>query len=391
MSRPIAILQPPAVHFGPDCLMEVAAYLGQRHLRSIHILGSASLHNAIDELEGQLVDAGCRVSRDVPARGEPTIATFGRALSAARDAQPDCVIGMGGGSVLDVAKLVAAFLKGSQNVEECFGIGLLEGRGTHLVCMPTTAGTGSEVSPNAILLDEEEQLKKGVISPYLVPDATFIDPMLTLRVPPEITAFTGIDTLTHCIEAYTNKFAHPLVDAYALEGIRLTARFLVRAVKDGSDLEAREGMALASYLGGLCLGPVNTAAVHALAYPLGSRFHMAHGLSNAVLLPAVFRFNATANPGRHAEVARALGAKTGSSVTDAVEQGVELLHALQRQCGIAINLAEYSITRDEIPVMARSAATVVRLLKNNPREMTLSDIEAIYEECFVETIGNIVV
>jgi alcohol dehydrogenase class IV len=341
------------------------------------------LHLAIDELADQLRHAGCRVSRDVPPRGEPTKTTFERALCAARDASPDCVIGVGGGSVLDVAKLVATLVKSSQRVEECFGIGLLQRREIHLVCMPTTAGTGSEVSPNAILLDEQEQLKKGVISPYLVPDATFIDPKLTVNVPPEITAFTGIDTLTHCIEAYTNKFAHPMVDAFALEGIRLTARFLIRAFKDGADLEAREGMALASYLGGLCLGPVNTAAVHALAYPLGSRFHIAHGLSNAVLLPSVFRFNASANSERHAEVARALGAKNGSSVAEAVEQGVQLLHELQRQCGISANLPQSSITRDEIPAMARSAATVVRLLKNNPREMTIPDIEAIYEECFM--------
>ena len=382
MSRPISLLQPPTVHFGPDCRIEVAAHLKQRNLRAVHIISSASLRLAVDELENQLAGVGCQVTRDVPARGEPTKTMFARALSAARDAMPDCVIGIGGGSVLDVAKLVAALLNSRQTIDECFGIGLLKGRETHLLCMPTTAGTGSEVSPNAILLDEAEQLKKGVISPYLVPDATFIDPTLTLSLPPQVTAFTGIDTLTHCIEAYTNKFAHPLVDAYALEGIRLTARFLIRAVREGSDLEAREGMASASYLGGLCLGPVNTAAVHALAYPLGSRFHMAHGLSNAVLLPSVFRYNASSNPERHADVARALGAGEGKSADDAVEQGVELLHALQRQCGVSMNVAEYSITREEIPAMARSAASVVRLLKNNPREMKIPDIEMIYNECF---------
>lgn len=383
MSRPISLLQPPTVHFGPDCRIQVASYIAQRKFRAVHILSSASLHLAVDELESQLVNANCRVTRDVAPRGEPTIATFARALEVARDTQPDCVLGIGGGSVLDVAKLAAAFLKNHQTVEECFGIGLLHGRDTHLLCMPTTAGTGSEVSPNAILLDEAEQLKKGVISPYLIPDATFIDPVLTIPLPPQITAFTGIDTLTHCIEAYTNKYSHPLVDAYALEGIRLTARFLVRAVADGSDLEAREGMAQASYFGGLCLGPVNTAAVHALSYPLGSRFHMAHGLSNALLLPSVFRYNASSNPRRHADVALALGAQSGSSVTHAVEQGIESLHALRRQCGICTNLAEYSITREEIPEMARSAASVVRLLKNNPREMTIPDIESIYNDCFI--------
>ena len=384
MSRPISIMQPPTVHFGPDCRLEISAYVKQRRLGSVHVLCSPSVDGAANEIEDELRAAGCRVSRYVCPRGEPTVSMFERALKTARDESPECVVGIGGGSVLDVSKLVAALLRGSQRVQDCFGIGLLHGRSTHLLCMPTTAGTGSEVSPNAILLDESESLKKGVISPYLVPDATFIDPKLALNVPPQVTAFTGMDTLTHCIEAYTNKFAHPLIDTYALEGIRLTARSLIRAVKDGSDIDAREDMALASYLGGLCLGPVNTAAVHALAYPLGSRFHIAHGLSNAVLLPSVFRFNAPANPARHAEVVRALGANIdGLPLLQAVEQGVQILYALQKQCGISANLRAYAITQDDIPGMARAAATVERLLKNNPRQMAIPDIEAIYEECFV--------
>src|SRR5439155_10799310 len=146
-------------------------------------------------------------------------------------------------------------------------IGKLNARKTYLACLPTTAGTGSEVSPNAILMDESDQLKKGVISPHLMPDAAYIDPMLTLGAPPAVTAATGIDALTHCIEAYANKFAHPMIDLYALEGIRLIGDNLARAVADGSNIEARTHLALASMYGGMCLGPVNTGAVHALAYP----------------------------------------------------------------------------------------------------------------------------
>src|SRR5262249_48336492 len=159
-----------------------------------------------------------------------------------------------------------------------------------LVCLPTTAGTGSEVSPNAILLDEADQLKKGVVSPYLVPDAAYVDPQLTRSVPPSVTAATGLDALTHCIEAYANKFAHPAVDLYALQGVGIIAQNLLRAVRNGGDMEARTELSLGSFYGGLCLGPVNTAAVHALAYPLGGQFHVAHGVSNAVLLPHVIRF-----------------------------------------------------------------------------------------------------
>src|SRR5262249_24362980 len=203
---------------------------------------------------------------------EPTVADFKNALAAARTVKPDAVIGVGGGSVLDVAKLVAAFVNNEQDLSETFGIGKLSGRSVWMVCLPTTAGTGSEVSPNAILLDETDQLKKGVISPYLMPDAAYVDPALTLRVPPAITGATGLDALTHCIEAYANKFAHPMMDMYALDGIRLISSNLKRAYDHGEDLEARTNLALGSMYGGICLGPVNTGAVHALSYPLGGEF-----------------------------------------------------------------------------------------------------------------------
>jgi alcohol dehydrogenase class IV len=248
--------------------------------------------------------------------------------------------------------------------------------------VPTTSGTGSEVSPNAILLDEAAQLKKGVISPYLVPDAAFVDPNLTRSVPPMVTAYTGLDALTHCIEAYTNKCAHPMVDLYALEGVSSCARFLARAVANGEDVEAREGMSRASLYGGLCLGPVNTAAVHALAYPLGGEFHLPHGLSNAVLLPVVFRFNAEATPKRHAAVARAPGVEWRGSSIETAFAAAERLEKLERECGIDTNLGSYGLERVSVPRMAAAAMTVTRLLRNNPREMNQADAERIYEQCF---------
>jgi alcohol dehydrogenase class IV len=250
------------------------------------------------------------------------------------------------------------------------------------VCIPSTSGTGSEVSPNAILLDESAQLKKGVISSHLVPDAAFIDPTLTHSVPPAVTAYTGLDALTHLIEAYTNRFAHPLVDLYALEGIALCARFLPRSVRNPDDAEAREAMSRASLYGGLCLGPVNTAAVHALAYPLGGEFHLPHGLSNAILLPAVFRFNAEASPERHADVARALGAAPQPTALATALAGAAQLEQLTCECGVDTNLTHHDIDRDTIPHLAAAAVTVQRLLRNNPRDVTDADAESIYAQCF---------
>jgi alcohol dehydrogenase len=380
--RTITFLQPRRLAFGSGCAEDCVDYVASLTERRVYIVSSRSLRLIAEKLGAKLEERGCTVSFDFSIDREPTLNMFKIALAKAQAVDADCVLGIGGGSVLDVAKLLAAFSGSHQRVEETFGIGLLHRRAAHLICIPTTAGTGSEVSPNAILLDETAKLKKGVISPYLVPDATFVDPILTCTVPPSVTAATGLDTLTHCIEAYTNKFAHPLIDLYALEGIRLCVTYLSRAVHGGEDLEAREGMSRASLYGGLCLGPVNTAAVHALAYPLGGEFHLAHGVSNAILLPAVFRFNAEAAPERHAAVAVALGENSGGSQAAAALAGADRLERLVSECGVSTDLGNYGLPIAVIPQMAASAATVTRLLRNNPREMSLADIEGIYRQCF---------
>lgn len=380
--RTISFLQPKRLVFGSGCLQDCIDYLALQPQQRIHIVASNSFRKKIDELRSALEGRRCTVSLDFSIDREPTLAIFKTALEKARTAKANCFVGIGGGSVLDTAKLLAAFTTGSQRVEDAFGIELVKDRTSHLVCIPTTAGTGSEVSPNAILLDEMAKLKKGVISPFLVPDATFIDPLLTVTVPPAITAATGLDTLTHCIEAYTNKFAHPFVDLYAIEGIRLCTSYLVRAFHDGNDIEAREAMSRASLYGGLCLGPVNTAAVHALAYPLGGEFHIAHGVSNAVLLPAVFRFNIEAAVERHAAVALALGAESGENDRETALAGAERLRELVAECGISTDLASYGLAPDIVPHLAVSASTVTRLLRNNPRELSLADIEELYRQSF---------
>jgi alcohol dehydrogenase class IV len=281
-----------------------------------------------------------------------------------------------------VAKLVAALLDGAQKVNEVFGIGFVKGRKPLLVCLPTTAGTGSEVSPNAILLDETDNIKKGVVSPFLVPDAAFVDAELTLSVPPTVTAATGLDALTHCIEAYTNKFAHPVVDVWAIEGIRLIAESLVEAVERPSSLAAREKMALGSLYGGLCLGPVNTAAVHALSYPLGGWFHIPHGHANAILLPHVMRFNAAAAPERYAAVAIALGAAQQNTAAATAEAGIAQLWKLIKATKLEMRLTALGIDENETARLAAAGLGVTRLMNNNPRTMTQQDAEEIFHAAF---------
>ena len=381
--RTLVLHQPRRLVFGCGSLLDCIACLTQLRPRHLHILVSRSVLPAAARVQSALAAEGIAVSaQQRGSSAEPTIADFYSALRVARQHHADCILGIGGGSVLDLSKLVAAFLNTSQTVEDTFGVGLLLGRSCHLVCMPATAGTGSEVSPNAILLDEAAKLKKGVVSPFLVPDATFIDPELTLSMPREVTAATGLDALAHCVEACTNRFAHPVVDLYALEGIRLAGRFLQRAVECPGDLEAREAMSRASLYGGLCLGPVNTAAAHALAYPLGGEYHIAHGISVALLLPHVFRFNVPASPERHAAVALALGAAPQADDRATAEAGAARLADLLRASGLSTRLRDYGVDAQAIPAMAAAAMKVTRLLQNNPRPLTEGDCVQIYTQAF---------
>jgi alcohol dehydrogenase class IV len=380
--RTIEILQPKKLVFGRGCLADCAAHIARSSFRQALIVTATPTLRFAEQLKQDLSGHGVRGVIAGTIDQEPDIAAFEEALRGAREMRPDVVIGLGGGSPLDTAKLIAAFIENAQTIRDVFGIGLLGGRKTHLICIPTTSGTGSEVSPNAILLDENERLKKGVVSPYLMPDATYVDPLLTVTMPPAVTAGTGLDALAHCIEAYTNKFAHPYVDTLALQGIRLAGASLARAVADGTDLEAREAMSLASVYGGVCLGPVNTAGVHALAYPLGGEFHVPHGLSNAVLLPHVMLFNAMASPSRHADVAVALGAEPAGDPLETARRGVEKLRTLMRQCGVPMTLAQMGVPETAIPNMVISAMKVTRLLKNNPRDLTADDAEQLYRQAY---------
>ena len=187
-----------------------------------------------------------------------------------------------------------------------------------------------------------------------------------------------MDALTHCIEAYANRFAHPIVDVYALEGIRQIARHLATAVEHGNNVAARTAVALGSLYGGMCLGPVNTAAVHALAYPLGSEFHVAHGVSNAVLLPHVLEFNLPAAPARYAAIAAAMGVEHASDHVTTAQRGLEQIRELSRRCGILAHMTALGIPAEAVERMARSAMTVTRLLERNVREVTLQNAIDIY-------------
>ncbi len=380
--NPVILQQPKRLIFGDGASRAAPGEFLRQGWRRIFVITSPQVSSLQAALFAGWRGAGLLVEVCELVDREPEIALFGRVLDAARAGRPDAELGVGGGSPLDVSKLVAALYDGRQQVREVFGIGLLQARALPLVCIATTAGTGADVSPNAILLDEAEGLKKGVVSPHLVPDLAICDPELTHSMPPPVTAATGIDALVHCMEAYANKHAHPVVDVLALEGIRRIGRSIEAAVRDGADRPARADVMLGALYGGLCLGPVNTAAVHALSYPLGGEYRVAHGVANSLLLPHVFRFNLPAMPERYADIAIALGCAAGATPLATAEAGLDRLVGMSKNCGIPQRLRDVKVPEADLPRLADEAMKVTRLLKNNPRDLTAADAGRIYREAY---------
>jgi alcohol dehydrogenase class IV len=378
----VVLQQPKRLLFGNGCAQRAVDEFAGAGRKRLFIVTGPHVARATKPLVSSWRAAGLAIEVFDGVNREPEIALFEQVVTAARAFKPDGIVGLGGGSPLDTAKLVAALLDGKQPVSETFGIGNLKGRACWLACIPTTAGSGAEVSPNAVLIDEAAKVKKGVVSPHLVADLAICDPELTVSMPPGVTAATGVDALVHCIEAYANKAAHPTVDVYALEGVRRIGRSIEAAVKRGSDLAARADVLLGAVYGGLCLGPVNTAAVHALSSPLGGEYRIAHGVANSLLMPHVFRFNLPAMPDRYAVVALALGVAPAGSALATAEAGLARLAELSAACGIPQRLRDVGVAETNLPRLAAEALKIQRLLKNNPREVTEADALAIYRAAF---------
>ena len=379
--RHIEITYPRHVSFGPGRLEGITERLRELNLSRLFLLTDQAVASHIDATLQRLRETGIAVKTCLGPKGEPTFDDLEKTLLEAREFRADCVAGIGGGSVLDVAKLTASLLHYEKPALSVVGSDLPDGK-VPFFCAPTTAGAGSEASPNAILIDESDGSKKGIISPGLVPDYVYLDPKLAVSLPPNVTAYTGVDALTHCIEAFTNRFAHPLIDGIALEGIRLISGSLLKAVAQGGDLEARSNMALGSFYGGMCLGPVNTAAVHALAYPLGTMFKIPHGLCNALLLPYIMEYNLEYAEERYAAVASAMGIQPGASHAETAAKGISRVKELIKECGLPARLSELDIPSEAIGAMAEGAVQVKRLLKNNVREVKLEDAANLYQAAF---------
>lgn len=314
---------------------------------------------------------------------EPEIEIVDLCVSMIRAGSYDGLIAVGGGSAIDIAKAAAVMATNEGSIEQYFGTNLVKQPGLPLIAIPTTAGTGSEVTNISILSDTKEQVKKGIVSPYLLPDVAIVSPMMTLTCPPSVTAASGVDALVHAVEAYISKFASPVTDALAIGAMKLIAVHLPKAYAAPDNIESREAMITAALMAGLAFGNAGVGAVHALAYPLGGRFHMAHGVSNSLLLPYVMRTNKIACLEKLGDIAQALGENTtGLSLDEAAEKAIEAMTRLCRYVEIPQSLREFNIPETALAEMAEEAMKQTRLLKNNPRTLRKKDIEDIYRAAY---------
>lgn len=313
---------------------------------------------------------------------DPSLKTLMAAIASGVSNGISAVVGFGGGSSLDVAKLVALICGSGEELDGAWGVNNARGPRLPLLLVPTTAGTGSEVTPVAIITVSEDE-KRGVSSPLLQPDVAVLDARLTLGLPAEITAATGVDAMVHAIESYasTNANNNPLTRLLAREALRLLGANIARVISHPSDVEARGAMLYGSMLAGMAFGNAPVAAVHALAYPIGSMFHVSHGRSNALVLPHVLRFNAPVAANIYAEIA-ADAFPALAEIADPVTRCaafIERLAGLVSALGMPIRLRDVGITEEALAPMARAAIKQTRLLVNNPRAVREKDALAIYQ------------
>lgn len=361
-------------------LQEIVSDFGARSVLIISDKGVAAA-GLIDRPQALLSKASVsfKIIDDTPP--EPDVEQVEAILAQAQGTSWELVIGIGGGSAMDVAKIVAVVLNNKVDLRSLLNKAPISRRGIPTVMVPTTAGTGSEATPNSIVLVPEDELKVGIVSPKLVPDCVILDPLMTLSLPPAITASTGMDALTHAIECYASKKSNPFCEMIALKAIHLISRSIRKAFTDGQDIEARHDMLLGAFYGGMCIATSSTTAVHALAYPLGGKYRIAHGISNAILLPFVMRFNSIGNEAKFRNIAVAMGLElSGKDDRQVADIFVDALFALNRDLKIPSDLKRWNITDTDLETLVEGAAKVTRLLDNNPRPMSKEDILAIYRQ-----------
>jgi len=382
--KPRTFLAPRTIVTGAGCVEQLGDHAKKLKATRVLIVSDPGVCAAgmIEKVEEPLKAAGLETGIFAESVPEPPMSSVDDAAKIAEDGGYDCVVAFGGGSAMDTAKMVAVLPGTGKKVEDYVGIDALDNPGLPVIAIPTTAGTGSEVTKVAIFANEKLNVKQGVSSPYLVPDVALVDPVLTMSCPPRVSAASGIDALIHNIEAYTSVNATPLTDMYAIKGIELIARSIRTAVYQGGNVEARFDMALGALYGGMSFGNAGVTAVHALSYPVGGRFHVPHGDANTLMLPWVMQYNMLGCLERFADIAAAMGLDVdGLTARDAAQMAVDEMRLLADDLDLPLYLSDVGIPASAIEELTDGAMGQTRLLVNNPRTLTRDDVVAIYRAC----------
>ncbi|MDD5169688.1 MAG: iron-containing alcohol dehydrogenase [Syntrophales bacterium] len=373
------------IAFGVGSFENLPDYLGELKSKKPlvvmdPVLAASGLKERVQDL---LEKKGIKITLFDKVEPEPPIELADAGAKLAIKGKCDAVIGIGGGSAMDVAKAVAVLAANNGKAVDYLGLGKVPGPGLPKIMIPTTAGTGSEVTFTSVFVRKNLKKKEGMNSPYLYPELALLDPALTLSLPPHPTATTGLDALCHAIESFTSINASPMSEMISLEAIILIAENLRTCVHDGKNLEAREKMLLGSLYAGLGLANAGVTAVHSLSYPLGGKYGIPHGLANSLLLPHVMAYNLAGSLEKFAEIAEAMGEITdGLSLRDAAGLAVEAVDNLIEDCGVYTTLEDLEIPEDDFEELAKVAMTVARPLENNPRKVTIEDAVEIYRAAY---------
>lgn len=370
---------PKRVISGLGSINQISNILKENKAKNVCILTDRGVFETgiVSKVADSLKDFNLTIIKDVPP--EPEKNQVIKIYNEMKNFKSDMIIAVGGGSVIDTTKIISSCLANEEYLSDILNSKLITRKGVPFISVPTSAGTGAEVTPNAIVVVPEKELKIGIVSTCFISDYVVLDPDMTLKLPPSITAATGLDAFCHAIECFMSKKANPFSDLYALRAIELITKNIKTAYNDGTNAEARENMLLAAFYGGLCIASASTVAVHALSYPLGGKYRIAHGVSNAMLLPHVMEYNADAIQDKLVKVAAAMGIDISGKTKDEISKEViSEIYSLVRYLKIPSDLYKYGISRSDLDNLVNSAFEVKRLLDNNPKAMSKEDIKNIY-------------
>lgn len=384
-SNPYKVSLPQRIYFGAGVLDSLAVEVEKLNIKKALIVTDQGVFNSglVQPVKEVLTTASVSVDVFSEAEPEPSLSGLAAAVKKLNRQKYDAVIGLGGGSSIDTAKGLSVLMAFGGNERDYIGTDKIPAPGVNIIAIPTTAGTGSEVTNIAIFSDTEKELKVGMVSDHLLAKVAVVDPVFTYGCPRGVTAASGIDALVHAIECYTSNKSNSFTDSIAIQAMRLISGNLKTAVNDGSDKKARSAMAEGALLAGIAFGNSGVAAVHALAYPLGARFHVSHGMSNGLLLPHVMKCNCPAEPRKYAVVAQVLGERTdGLTEHEAAEAGIAAVKRLIQDIGLPYRLRDLNVPEGALEGMAVATMDVTRLLANNPRLLTLDDVRGIWRDAW---------